>query len=231
MATYPCRVVPASAFGPQRPKAFYTAPPAFPAPPPYPTASPMGYTTASGSSSSKPPTRPEPPSSASIPDLRDAISSLDSKMASLMRERHALESSLERAVRLQAPIHRIPSEVLSQIYLMGVYADDNPVMIPTLMLVWCVSRYLTNWLAPDVPTVTTGLKLRWRPPSYGQRFQSVHTTRWRKPVGSSSVQRRVHSISPSILVPARSTRRTLQSKSYMPWISSGRRSGGLGRSA
>lgn len=146
MATYPCRVVPASAFGPQRPKAFYTAPPTFPAPPdfpappPYATTPSMGYSSASASSSSsRPPTRPEPPSFASIPDLRDAISSLDSKMASLMRERHALESSLERAVRLQAPIHRIPSEVLSQIYLNGVYADDNPVMIPTLMLVWCVT--------------------------------------------------------------------------------------------
>ena len=74
----------------------------------------------------------------SIPDLREAINSLDSRMASLMHERHALETHLERAVRLQAPVHRIPSELLSHIFIIGVLdaTDDNPVMVPTLMLVW-----------------------------------------------------------------------------------------------
>ncbi len=80
------------------------------------------------------------PVQASIPDLREAIDSLDSKMASLMNERHKLESHLERAVRLQSPVHRIPSELLSSIFVIGVLdaADDNPVMVPTLMLVWYV---------------------------------------------------------------------------------------------
>lgn len=80
------------------------------------------------------------PLQTSIPDLREAINSLDSKMASLMNERHKLESHLERAVRLQSPVHRIPSELLSSIFVLGVQdtADDNPVMVPTLMLVWCV---------------------------------------------------------------------------------------------
>ncbi|KAJ3937107.1 MAG: hypothetical protein NXY57DRAFT_772932 [Lentinula lateritia] len=75
--------------------------------------------------------------SASIPRLREAINSLDSKMASLMSQRHELETHLEQAVRLQSPIHRLPNELLASIFVLGVLGirDENPVMVPTLMLV------------------------------------------------------------------------------------------------
>jgi hypothetical protein len=61
-------------------------------------------------------------------------------MASLMSQRHELESHLEQAVRLQSPVLRLPSELLSSIFIMGVLGigDENPVMVPTLMLVWYV---------------------------------------------------------------------------------------------
>ncbi len=73
----------------------------------------------------------------SIPDLREAIHSLDSKMATLMSQRHELESHLEKAVRLQSPIHRLPSELLASIFVIGVLGiDENPVLVSTLMLVW-----------------------------------------------------------------------------------------------
>lgn len=80
----------------------------------------------------------------SIPHLREAINSLDSKMASLMSQRHELESHLEQAVRLQSPVLRLPSELLASIFVIGVLGmdDDDPVMVPTIMLVWCVSFVL-----------------------------------------------------------------------------------------
>ncbi|KAG9227705.1 hypothetical protein CCMSSC00406_0000649 [Pleurotus cornucopiae] len=74
---------------------------------------------------------------ASIPRLREAILTLDSKMAQLMDQRHELESHLERAVRLQSPVLRLPSELLSSIFIKGVLGmgDENPIMVSTLMLV------------------------------------------------------------------------------------------------
>lgn len=59
-------------------------------------------------------------------------------MAFLMSQRHELESHLEQAVRLQSPVLRLPTELLSSIFVMGVLGmgDENPVMVPTLMLVW-----------------------------------------------------------------------------------------------
>ncbi|KAG7088354.1 hypothetical protein E1B28_012358 [Marasmius oreades] len=77
------------------------------------------------------------PSHVSIPRLRDAIHRIDSKMASLMSEKHELESYLEQAVRLQSPVLRIPSELLGSIFVISVFGmgDDNPVMVSTLMLV------------------------------------------------------------------------------------------------
>ncbi|KAF4590295.1 hypothetical protein EYR38_009593 [Pleurotus pulmonarius] len=74
---------------------------------------------------------------ASIPRLREAILTLDSKMAQLMNQRHELESHLERAVRLQSPVLRLPSELLSSIFIKGVLGmgDENPIMVSTLMLV------------------------------------------------------------------------------------------------
>ncbi|KAF9267353.1 hypothetical protein L218DRAFT_856145 [Marasmius fiardii PR-910] len=77
------------------------------------------------------------PPHVSIPRLREAIHRIDSKMASLMSEKHELETYLEQAVRLQSPVLRIPSELLGSIFVISVFGmgDDNPVMVSTLMLV------------------------------------------------------------------------------------------------
>jgi len=81
---------------------------------------------------------PRSPAFMSIAYLREAISTIDTKMAALIKERAALETKLETAVRLQSPVLRLPSELLSTIFTIGVLetGDDNPVMVPTLMLVW-----------------------------------------------------------------------------------------------
>lgn len=54
-----------------------------------------------------------------------------------MSQRHELESHLEQAVRLQSPVLRLPSELLSSIFVMGVMGigDEDSVMVSTLMLV------------------------------------------------------------------------------------------------
>ena len=74
----------------------------------------------------------------SIAYLRDAISTIDTKMSSLVKERTELETKLETAVRLQSPILRLPSELLSSIFTIGVLGmgGEDPIMVPTLMLVW-----------------------------------------------------------------------------------------------
>ena len=79
--------------------------------------------------------RPRPDSLVS--DLRDALHLIDSQMASLMRQRHELEARLEGAVRSQSPVHRLPGELLSSIFVDAVLGvGENPVMLSTLMLVW-----------------------------------------------------------------------------------------------
>ncbi|KAF8964379.1 hypothetical protein BDZ97DRAFT_904252 [Flammula alnicola] len=80
---------------------------------------------------------PRPPTFMSIAYLRDAISSIDVKMAALVKERAELETKLETTVRLQSPVLRLPSELLSSIFTIGVLemGDEDPVMVPTLMLV------------------------------------------------------------------------------------------------
>ncbi|PFH54103.1 hypothetical protein AMATHDRAFT_45116 [Amanita thiersii Skay4041] len=75
-------------------------------------------------------------SAISISDLRDAIHSIDSQVATLLRKRHELDARLERAVRSQSPVHRLPSELLSSIFVTAVLgAGENFVMVSTLMLV------------------------------------------------------------------------------------------------
>ena len=80
---------------------------------------------------------PRVASKASIPHLREALSSLDSKMASLMSQREVLESHLAQAVRLQSPVQRLPCEILASIFITGVFGadDEDPLMVSTLMLV------------------------------------------------------------------------------------------------
>ncbi|KIK07946.1 hypothetical protein K443DRAFT_604757 [Laccaria amethystina LaAM-08-1] len=73
----------------------------------------------------------------SIGSLRESIAALDAKVALLQSQRRELEIKLEQAVRLQSPVLRLPSELLSSIFIIGVLGmgDENPVMVPTLMLV------------------------------------------------------------------------------------------------
>ncbi|KAJ7212035.1 hypothetical protein GGX14DRAFT_564526 [Mycena pura] len=117
--------------------------------------------------------RPRIPSLASgnvlIPRLREAIHSLDSKMATLMSQRRDLESRLEQAVRLQSPVLRLPSELLSSIFVIGVLGDveddgaddadsgNVTVMLPTLML---VCRY---WLEVALATPLLWAKITVSP--------------------------------------------------------------------
>jgi hypothetical protein len=77
-------------------------------------------------------------------------------MASLMSQRRDLESRLEQAVRLQSPVLRLPSELLSSIFIIGVMGDmeeDNSestdegkvtVLSSTLMLVWYACQNLSR---------------------------------------------------------------------------------------
>ncbi|KDQ62299.1 hypothetical protein JAAARDRAFT_122507 [Jaapia argillacea MUCL 33604] len=84
----------------------------------------------------------------SIPHLREAIQSLESKMASLLSEREMLESRLEQAVRLQSPIHRLPNELLASIFVNGVFdtEEEDPLMLSNVMLV------CRHWSAVAVDT-------------------------------------------------------------------------------
>ncbi|KAG5352093.1 hypothetical protein E4T56_gene12833 [Termitomyces sp. T112] len=93
----------------------------------------------------------------SIPLLREAIDTLDSRMATLMSQRHELETHLERAVRLQSPVLRLPSELLSSIFVMGVFGigDEDPVMVSTLML---VCRYWSE-VALNTPVLWTKISV------------------------------------------------------------------------
>lgn len=81
---------------------------------------------------------PRSPTFMSIAYLREAITAIDTKMSALAKERTDLEMKLEQAVRLQSPVLRLPSELLSSIFRIGVLemGDENPVMVPMLMLVW-----------------------------------------------------------------------------------------------
>ncbi|KDR82765.1 hypothetical protein GALMADRAFT_847101 [Galerina marginata CBS 339.88] len=80
---------------------------------------------------------PRSPAFMSIAYLREALSTIDIKMAALIKERGELETKLETAVRLQSPVLRLPSELLSSIFTIGVLemGDEDPIMVPTLMLV------------------------------------------------------------------------------------------------
>ena len=72
-----------------------------------------------------------------IDHLREAISSLESRMASLLSERDRLEMRLESAVRLQSPVHRLPSELLASIFITCIMTmeEEDTLMLSTIMLV------------------------------------------------------------------------------------------------
>lgn len=73
----------------------------------------------------------------SIPHLRAALHSLESQMATLLSEKWLLENRLEQAVRLQSPVHRLPSELLGSIFAISVLGlkEEDSVLLSTLMLV------------------------------------------------------------------------------------------------
>ncbi|TFK96851.1 hypothetical protein BDV98DRAFT_485333, partial [Pterulicium gracile] len=68
--------------------------------------------------------------------LRAALASLDARMSALAMERATLQSHLDTAVRRQAPIYRLPGELLSSIFTMGVLGHpEDSLMVTVLMLV------------------------------------------------------------------------------------------------
>ena len=73
----------------------------------------------------------------SIPHLREAILSLDSKMATLLSERDLLELRLEQAVRMNSPVQRLPNDLLSSIFSIAVLdeEDEDTIALSNLMLV------------------------------------------------------------------------------------------------
>ncbi|RPD54637.1 hypothetical protein L226DRAFT_464458 [Lentinus tigrinus ALCF2SS1-7] len=73
----------------------------------------------------------------SIPHLREAIHSLESKMASLLSERDLLESRLEQAVRMQSPVQRLPNDLLASIFSIAVMdeEEEDSITLSNLMLV------------------------------------------------------------------------------------------------
>ena len=58
-------------------------------------------------------------------------------MATLLHQRRELELHLEHAARSRSPVHRLPSELLSWIFVLGVRDVDerDPVLVSSLMLV------------------------------------------------------------------------------------------------
>ncbi|KAH9846357.1 hypothetical protein C2E23DRAFT_744311 [Lenzites betulinus] len=73
----------------------------------------------------------------SIPHLREALHSLESKMATLLSERDRLEARLEQAVRLQSPVQRVPNDLLSTIFTIAVLdgEEEDSITLSNFMLV------------------------------------------------------------------------------------------------
>ncbi|OCH92839.1 hypothetical protein OBBRIDRAFT_725975 [Obba rivulosa] len=72
-----------------------------------------------------------------IPHLREALNSLETRMATLLHERERLETRLEHAVRMQSPVQRLPSELLASIFVSGIFDRDeeDAVLLSNIMLV------------------------------------------------------------------------------------------------
>ncbi|KAI1793248.1 hypothetical protein LXA43DRAFT_885838 [Ganoderma leucocontextum] len=73
----------------------------------------------------------------SIPHLREAILSLDSKMATLLNERDLLELRLEHAVRMNSPVQRLPNDLVASIFSIAVLEeeDEDSITLSNLMFV------------------------------------------------------------------------------------------------
>jgi hypothetical protein len=74
-----------------------------------------------------------------IPRLREALRSVETKMATLAREQQRLMRALEQAVRVVAPVMRLPPELLSKVFRTGILDSDeessDPLLLPTVMRV------------------------------------------------------------------------------------------------
>jgi hypothetical protein len=80
--------------------------------------------------------------SGTITHLRDAIASIETQIAHLLAQKRELQTRLEQEVRVESPVDRLPSELLSGIFVRSVgvgQEEENPVMLATIMLVWCVA--------------------------------------------------------------------------------------------
>ncbi|OJT13829.1 hypothetical protein TRAPUB_9599 [Trametes pubescens] len=107
------------------------------------TALPFSRPSASGAMPPPLPRAPWPASprrsaaNLSIPHLREALHSLESKMARLLNERDRLEARLEQAVRLQSPVQRVPNDLLSSIFTIAVLdgEEEDSITLSNLMLV------------------------------------------------------------------------------------------------
>lgn len=67
----------------------------------------------------------------SIPQLRQALLTLDSRIRSLADQKTLVESQLASAVALQCPVRRLPREVLARVFILGVrdLDDDDPLFL------------------------------------------------------------------------------------------------------
>ncbi|KAI0755177.1 hypothetical protein C8Q80DRAFT_1094386 [Daedaleopsis nitida] len=99
------------------------------------TPQPANFSRAPAAWSSSP--RRSAAANLSIPHLREAIHSLESKMASLLSERDILESRLEQAVRMQSPVLRLPNDLLASIFSIAVLdgEDEDSISLANIMLV------------------------------------------------------------------------------------------------
>lgn len=88
----------------------------------------------------------------SINNLREALSTLESRVASLLSERELLELRLESAVRLQSPVQRLPSELLASIFVTGVVGPGEEEDVLTLSTVMLVCQHWKD-VALDTPSL------------------------------------------------------------------------------
>ncbi|KZV73804.1 hypothetical protein PENSPDRAFT_573940 [Peniophora sp. CONT] len=102
---------------------------------------------------SAPPEVPQQPQHPvnSLPHLRAELSKIDSTLAQLVRERAALSSSLEAAARASVPVARLPSELLSAIFILAA-VDDAPLHFMLVCRHWAA-------LAQETPALWARIRI------------------------------------------------------------------------
>jgi hypothetical protein len=96
----------------------------------------------------------------SIPRLREALRSVETKLATMAHERQRLVTALEQAVRVQSPVQRLPRELLANMFTAGVLAEEDedgsdPLLLSSIMLV------CKHWrdVAVDTPTLWANITI------------------------------------------------------------------------